>query len=75
MVMVEQLCECSPHHRTLHIKGGFYVMCILSQAKNGKKKKNRKRTRHRNYDCSVLDDSVFLTLTGSKSNNLSLKKN
>ena len=42
VVMVEQLCECSPHHRTLHIKGGFYVMCILSQAKNGKKKKIEK---------------------------------
>lgn len=42
VVMVEQLCECSPHHRTLHIKGGFYVMCILSQAKNGKKKKKKK---------------------------------
>lgn len=41
VVMVEQLCECSPHHRTLHIKGGFYVMCILSQAKNGKLKKEQ----------------------------------
>ena len=71
VVMVEQQCECSSCHRTLHINGGFYVMCILSQAKNGKKK-NRKRTRHRKYYCSVLNNSVFLTLTGSKSNNLSL---
>lgn len=42
VVMVEQQCECSSCHRTLHINGGFYVMCILSQAKNGKKKKIEK---------------------------------
>lgn len=70
MLMVEQQCEYSSCHRTRYLSGEFYVTFILSQPKNGKKN-IKKRTRNRNYYSSVLNNSVFLTLTGSK-NNLSL---